>query len=186
MWRPSPLHWLLIPLIVVGGLVVLPSILRLFGWHITSNGGSVAPYLVEHHRSPRECHNIIYLNLTPSPSEVRIGCIAQYAWITKDPTACELLMPSEYGRSCIWEAIHQIDEKITCDYFKEHGILCYDREGKQYKNPQCSDFVFDALLQQRCELEYAIIKHEPERCAAITNTGYRAGCELGVRYIPGF
>ena len=49
--------------------------------------------------------------MSPTQAEQQALCVFEYAKFTKDPSACELLMPSSYGLYCIGAA----EESLPCD-----------------------------------------------------------------------
>jgi len=85
----------------------LPSALRLFGFYVDEPGWYVAKIAVENSKPISVCQQIIttpWNFLSPTTDDQRALCIFDYARLASDPSACELLMPSEYGLSCIGAA----------------------------------------------------------------------------------
>ena len=83
---------------------------KVFGWHrpyVNQVPWELAEYLTEHHRPPSDCFDLIWFEImSPTAAEQRALCVYTYASLTHDPAACELLMPSEHGWSCLGE-VHQ-------------------------------------------------------------------------------
>lgn len=76
--------------------------MRAFGYYVDTPGWRVGE-IAARNKNVHLCQNImVYWDLfgPVTPSRKR-ECVYRYAELTKDPTACEVLMPSEYGIACI-------------------------------------------------------------------------------------
>ncbi|MBU0766191.1 hypothetical protein KKF55_00160 [Patescibacteria group bacterium] len=101
----------LIPSIIVAPIVLIIAyslsayvVLLIIGYHPDAIGKELAQKLVQNGDDVKECMQIIHPLphlLSPSDGEQRSNCVYEYASLTKDPTACELLLPSDYGWSCL-------------------------------------------------------------------------------------
>ena len=166
----------------------------------------VSPYAAEQ-GDVRLCRRIIGLPWPtvggPSTADARLSCIHDYASLTHDPSACELLMPSEYGWSCLGAAT----EKQPClfDFAQEpevrgNGIIALMKEcldgSVDIQNNSCCIMArtvfleenFDCALlkelpafEDQCLRETALKRREPDTCASISNGNIRSSCEVGVR-----
>lgn len=143
----------------------LPEVLRYYGWHITMDAGEVAPNLIRYNRPVSECWNIIYFNLTPSPEEVKRGCVAQYASLAKDPAACEALLPSDYALQCL----NYIDTQLL----EADSDAAWVAEEED-----CSSVPRRSLKQDRCAFLKAHRSHNPRDCRSIANNVLRAVCQV--------
>lgn len=108
-------------------LFVIPSIFYVWylltGKHIQrlsySNAPTVAQTIVDKGWDAKECFNLklnpFELIRYPTESQHQTGCVSQVAFLKKDPSACELLMPSDYGFSCVGAA-EAVSYQCTLDY----------------------------------------------------------------------
>src|SRR5687767_5538651 len=77
------------------------------GWRWTYLGSTVdadnlAEKLVSQNRTAHDCKKSFQLFPTYPPlSELQALCIRRYAHLLSDAGACDLLMPSDYGKDCI-------------------------------------------------------------------------------------
>src|SRR3990167_3558639 len=93
--------------IVIFAILAIPLIQIALGYHFQP-GWEVARNLVERGNSVRECEKVRVMPwnmIGPTESQQRGMCIYEYAKLTKEPSACELLMPSSYGLSCVGGAL---------------------------------------------------------------------------------
>ena len=92
---------------------------RALGYFPGGHFPTIAQYAAEQ-GDVRLCRRIIGLPWPtvggPSTADARLSCIHDYASLTHDPSACELLMPSEYGWSCLGEVHQKIFKEIPCWY----------------------------------------------------------------------
>ena len=97
----------------------IPTLLYIFyiliGHYPTSPGytGIVAQRIVDNDLPAEECSKIEMNPFTliryPTVESIRRGCIYLVANIRQDPTACELLLPGDYGWSCLGAASSDLD-----------------------------------------------------------------------------
>src|SRR3989344_5439930 len=92
------------------------AILSMTGHYVYQTGWRVAEILVKDGKSVQDCFRIRWpiVGAGPSQGEQKRMCIYDYAKLSKDPTACELLMPSEYGKYCIADALHEAVQESFC------------------------------------------------------------------------
>lgn len=139
-----------------------------FGWHrpyINWAPWDLATFLSEHKRPASECLDLIWFEiLSPTQAEQRALCIFEYAKLTSDPSACELLMPGEYGLSCINDVIAQeYANHMDSGFF----------EWKECDKPQS-----DPLRLDWCDLLRTHRNRSAADCTSIRNRIIRAGCTL--------
>ncbi len=142
--------------------------MMLIGYRVNVNSKTVAEEAAKK-RDPALCASIMnYGLLGPSTGESRSHCIYTYAKIAKDPTVCELLLPSSYGMSSIGgatnfpqqECIQVNSKKVNC-YSEEEDILnVYDAEQiencaeyKKYHNHQIIHWCFGERANKYGELD---------------------------------
>ncbi|OIO55580.1 hypothetical protein AUJ46_01265 [Candidatus Peregrinibacteria bacterium CG1_02_54_53] len=142
--------------------------IAVFGWHrpyVNWMPWDLAEYLVKNQRPASECWDLVWFEImAPSAAEQRALCIYTYAKLTFDPSACELLMPSEYGLSCI--------NDVTAQEYKDHmdsGFFEWD---------ECSKPQSDPLRADWCNLLRAHRNRNAADCLPIRNDVIRAGCTL--------
>jgi hypothetical protein len=87
----------------------IPVVQKLLGYYPGLPGWEMAQIAVKK-QNVKLCERITALPwaifvLGPPTAERRISCVHRYATLAKDPSACELLMPSSYGLSCVGGAI---------------------------------------------------------------------------------
>jgi hypothetical protein len=87
----------------VGYIVLFGGTWWLFGYEQGLPPWKLAEKLVQEHRPAKDCYLYRTTDLGPRPStyEQQMSCIHEYAKLAKDPSACELLLPGEYGLSCL-------------------------------------------------------------------------------------
>ena len=84
-----------------------PLALWVIGYYPDGVGWKVAQEIVRNKGNVSDCKKIIHTishPFSPTAGEQRSSCIYDYAKLTKDPSACELLMPSSYGWDCLGAA----------------------------------------------------------------------------------
>ncbi|MBU1956904.1 hypothetical protein KJ680_00700 [bacterium] len=99
------MKWLLILTgLIVLLLILVPLFMILVGYKVNNDSGEVAE-IAAREGNIELCDKIINYGIFGPPSdESRMHCVYRYASLTKDPSACDLLMPSSYGWSCLGAA----------------------------------------------------------------------------------
>lgn len=205
---------------ILGGIAFLlapfwlPSILSILGWYVNTPAWEAAQMIVEDGKDVNACKRIIIMPwrvFSPSTADQRIDCIGEYAALTKDPTACEKLMPSSLGWSCLGRAQTTADACST-DYKREVswkiGKDVYDWDSatfdeckngtekstdgikccyilKLQSDPQindCSQFKNDQAFMNTCLSELALKTGNQELCKGVTDENKRVICELQAKY----
>ncbi len=157
--------------LLFGGLAILATLVlwvRAFGFHrpyMYQNPLELAVYLVINDRPPEECWDLIVLSpFGPQPAVQRASCVREYATLTQDPTACEGLMPTEYGLSCI-------NEIVTQSY--------KGRQDEGFFEPsECVHPSLDPKKKDWCEYLKAHRSHLPSDCTGIENSAVHEACVL--------
>src|SRR3989344_9602746 len=182
-------------------------VLSLIGYHPDAIGKELAEELAAENGSPKECLQIIHPlphPFSPSDKEQRANCIYEYASLTKDPTACELLMPSSYGISCLGGAMNFLPCKI---YSKEEirwsdgnsgfqttlqecvdsvdspldkrGQCCLISINKYVRSiNDCSPLLSDKEMFDQCQYEVSVKNHDASTCSPIFNENIRSACTV--------
>jgi len=185
-----------------------------FGWHrpyINWMPWRLAEYLAENHRSYRECLDLVWLEImSPTATEQKALCIYEYAKLTQDPTACELLLPSDYGWDCLGNVASLLNTGFGCSSYATGEILCSSGiQGKNigvndctnYREPDlrnwclgertrtipgvndCDKMPSDPLiLRDECQRWYAYKQKDASLCSVIQSKGLQKICELKIKY----
>lgn len=181
----------------------------IFGWHqpyINWAPWDLAEHLAEHGRSPRECLDLIYFEImSPSEAEQQALCVYEYAKLTKDPSACELLMPSSYGLDCVGAAITArkmctLNEETVSWWENEEkeivGRVSFesckrgDSSGTVKRNQccliarvtrvrglnDCSSLTENEVLHDECLSGLAFKNRAPETCLEIHDKNLQSAC----------
>ncbi|MBU0458542.1 hypothetical protein KJ652_04475 [Patescibacteria group bacterium] len=194
------------------GIILILGLLSFGGLHIFyykhTSPSELAKKLVEHNRNAEDCFLLRTFDFGPRPTtyEMQMRCVYEYASLTKDPSACELLLPSSYGWSCLGATV----EDMPCVFYgtranpkiKGNGINvnfseCLNKESLANSNACCSiakirytdknnscdhlSNVKGDMLNQ-CHYELAIKKGNIEECKLINNENIRTGCEISMKY----
>lgn len=101
-------------------IFAIPVVQKLLGYYPGLPGWEMAEIAVKG-KNVELCNRITSLPwdiiaLGPTLDERKVSCIYKYASLAKDPSACELLMPSSYGLSCVGGALTQPDLCIMNDH----------------------------------------------------------------------
>ena len=194
-----------IPVILVLLLLGRGIALQMMGYPVDIPPSDLAEAIASEGGDPLLCRRLQQTvpTMGPSLTEKRMLCFYLLAQKLKDPSVCELLMPSEYGWSCLGAAT----EKQPClfDFAQEpevrgNGIIalmkeCLDGSADIQNNSCCimarTVFLeenFDCALlkelpafEDQCLRETALKRREPDTCASISNGNIRSSCEVGVR-----
>ena len=156
------LYWLLTtPLVLAGN-----GVLWVLGYDVTSNATVVAESLVPRKADASDCSHIYFFSniMGPTVGEVRSSCIHEYAKLTQNPSACELLLPGEYGLSCINDVVAQ--------EYKDHPDAGF------FDFKECSKVQQDPLREDWCNFVRAHRSRKTADCSPIHNDVIRAGCRV--------
>ena len=117
----------------------------LMGYHTFVYNGEKIARIAQDTGNPKECDKIrvVYAMNTNTYLE-RQYCIYTYAKLTHDPSACELLMPGEYGWSCLGTIEGQLFSGRLCTRSGalDHVIVYCNRESEgelSIDRPQIED-----------------------------------------------
>jgi len=194
---------------MIFAILAIPLIQIALGYHFQP-GWEVARNLVEHGNSVQECEKVRVMPwnmIGPTESQQRSLCIHEYAKLTKDPSACELLMPSSYGWSCLGAA--EEPNQRWCWFDFGHQPPLVGRGETSVTMPECKDNPSSMQENRCCELALVLyVNHEmscetfsqgPQQlhdqclellavrernidfCSSIANENVRKSCEVATK-----
>ena len=107
-----------IPVILVLLLLGRGIALQMMGYPVDIPPSDLAEAIAAEGGDPLLCRRLQQTvpTMGPSLTEKRMLCFYLLAQRLKDPSVCELLMPSEYGWSCLGEVHQKIFKEIPCWY----------------------------------------------------------------------
>ena len=112
----------------------------------------------------------------PSIADRQISCIHEYAKLTKDPSACELLMPSSYGLDCVGGAE---DSRLPCGLGKYSVWIGEGKDSREIPLVKCMGVKANdsAELAQCCTVaRNAFLLHENDCSTLVSNTPVHDSC----------
>lgn len=130
----------------------------IFGIPPYADPEKTARWIMEGHRDPKLCLKLQpglpdFIPVDrPTTDELRRLCVYKVAELTRDPSACELLMPSEYGLACLSTIGGEILDPWPC--VKADGttwVIC-DGEGSEGYIKVNNPSVDDCGIYQRKDL----------------------------------
>ncbi|MFA5799921.1 MAG: hypothetical protein WC840_03090 [Candidatus Peribacteraceae bacterium] len=177
----SPLRSVIITVLaLIIAVVLLPWIMRGIGYYVDNPGWEVGEIAAER-KDPQLCQKIIVFShiFGPTGAARRGECIYRYASLTQDPTACELLMPSEYGLACISNLWPEVSGHVACGWNHADSSLfeCRDNDGLLHQGKSCEDFKNNQKQFSACISYMAERAKQAHQCAQIPDQSIRSFCE---------
>ncbi len=188
--------WLLLGMIFLFILLYNAGLL-LLGYPRSSNAIEVAEWIVQGHRDPSLCFKMnTGIGLGPPSSTVKNLCVFKVAESTKDPSVCELLMPSRYGLSCVGAATEDdpcfirpnrsvggngikvgLKECVQGSKAIRENACCIVAKVALLKNENdCSSLKGQTIFSDQCYNELAFKNHDASSCEKISNPTIKTGC----------
>ncbi len=117
------------------------------GYELTGSPTTLANILVKEGRPAEDCFLFRTIDVLPRPTtrQLQARCVYEYAEKMKDPTACELLLPSEYGLACLSKVGGLLQTGIRCHIFTGEKALYCEGDGE-------ADLVTETPQIQNCSL----------------------------------
>lgn len=169
---------------LIAVILIFPWIAPVFGYYIDYPGWEVGK-IAAAKRDPSLCSRIfVFSHIFGPPTESRRSeCIDRYASITSDPSVCELLLPSEYGLSCISNLWPEVSDHEPCGLKQSDPEIfqCRDKQGVLHQSKRCSDFSGNVKWYSICISDNAEREKSLERCAEIPDPSIRSFCEVRMR-----
>ncbi len=172
----------------------------------------IAEWAVHTGRGPEECQRIILLSVSPGPTqdELHADCIYTFAKLSHDPTACKLLLPSDYGMMCIGVAT----EQTACVIMGDHSVRWLENNKLNEASPEhckipntlsvrgknccyignvafrddvnsCDSISNDVEAKDFCFSELANKNRSVDTCKNIQSANLRSACEVRVNALNG-
>ncbi len=155
---------------------------KALGWHrpyVNWLPWDLASYLEKNYRDPRECLDLIWFQImSPTQAEQRAPCVYEYAKSAKQPTACELLMPSKYGLSCIGEIWGPLIDESNCHWYHNNAVRCFESEVLSPHIYTCNESG-NANIDE-CWHRIAFKKKDTKICDSIKNLTLRSVCKVRI------
>lgn len=154
---------------VIGAYVVAyPLFLSLIGYYPWGVSWEVAEKIVAKHGTAKDCLKIIHPiaePMSPTEGEQRSSCIYDVAKLTKDPSACELLMPSSYGWSCLGAAEKPNSRQCWFDFGPTPPQV--GRGNDAVTIPACASNPKSMQENRCCELAETLYVDKENNCDAL-------------------
>ena len=180
-------------LLIFVGIVLTPlflyasygSILWILGYEFSEGPDVLAEKLINEKRPAKDCFLYRTLDLGPRPTtyELQMECVYEYASLTLDPTACELLLPSDYGWSCLGAVEEKLFLGDPCYYSPvRDDVYCnknYSEGELTIEHPQmdnCSLYQRNDL-REWCHYERTLTSKDVHECDSITHPVVYDNCE---------
>ncbi len=187
-------------------LLLAPMVVWLAGYYPDAPGLETAQQIIVRQRPVSDCFKLVHTLphlLAPTLGEQQALCVYKYAELTKDPAACELLLPSSYGKSCLGAAsdsepcvflgdgqgtvkgqgiVTTYDACLSGPQSTQQHACCVMARITLEKNYQsdCSIFSHSDALSDQCHHEVALKMKDLDQCALMKNERNRRACEIEV------
>ncbi len=190
---------LTIPFVLLGN-----GALWVLGYEVTNDAQKVAERIAKNGDDPAACFDIRFFSnvFGLAVANVQSSCVYEYASLTRDPSACELLMPSEYGWSCLGAATNNqpclfdfkeppevrgnglmvpMSECANGDVATRNNACCAIARTVFYDdNGDCSSFASTQEFIDQCYFEMGKKRIDMDMCLKIKNENIRSACAIGV------
>ncbi len=180
--------------------IIHGTTLRIMGYDVDTPPDELAQKIYDEGDSVSRCMKLrrAVPTMGPTLQDKQWNCVLEYAHLAKDPTACKLLMPSEYGLTCVGYAIEKSDpcfismnSEVRGEGIKTTIQECFNGS-EQTKNNDCcviaritkdSDHencagLNDVDLWNQCQAKLAFEKKDSSYCGTISVENSRIACEV--------
>lgn len=170
--------------------VIHGGILELMGYPVDIAPWDLAKQIMESGKDPSFCLQLqeSVRGIDTTIESRRTNCIFEYAKITKDPSACELLLPNEYGMACLSSVWGKIMGPLPC--MKADGsnwVTCNQDNTDEFikiDNPQitnCSQYKRKDL-QEWCYAESSTYLKNIFSCNKIETPLVKDDCQMNFSF----
>ncbi len=169
----------------------------------SQNGTDFAQEIIKNKRDVSDCFKIIAVPLLSwtTSGEQSALCIHTYASLTKDPSACALLMPSSYGLSCVGEAMEEnlcsfVNKEVwweengnkkkisrsecvnnnVSESFEEKACCIISKIASLQSENDCTVLRENTSFYDECLYRLSFKNHDSKSCERITDSTIKAGC----------
>ncbi|MBU0458066.1 hypothetical protein KJ652_06555 [Patescibacteria group bacterium] len=190
------------------GSIVLIALMAYLGAHIfyyehSKSPEELAEKLIENNRSAGDCFLFRTFDIGPRPTtyEMQMRCVREYASLTKDPTACELLLPSSYGWSCLGVATdHRACVMLMSGEVRGNGMNAQWKEcvtgSEEIKSNACCKVALAAKVENindcnsldsqprfydECQYRVALKNRDSKYCETINSENLKSACLIGTK-----
>lgn len=158
--------------------------LSAWGYYVNKPGREVAKIAAEN-RDVSVCRKMrqTWFVIGPQAGEQMALCFFDYARLTEDPSACDLLMPSRYGWSCLGAVEEKLFLGDPCYYSSiRDDVYCnktYSEGELTIEHPQMKDCGLYARkdLREWCHFERTARLDGVHECDVISHPVVHDNCE---------
>ncbi len=186
-------------------VILVVSWFQKYGWHrhyFNWYPTELAEHLVKNDRSASECFYLLWFQIMgPQEGEARAWCVYEYAKLKKDPSACELLMPSSYGLSCVGAATNNdrcfmgSENTVAGNGINVPIAACINGPKSIRSNACCTIALVASVLSfndcsslssiqefyDECQYRLAFKNHDPTACKSISDPNMETGCTVATK-----
>ena len=114
----------------------------------------------------------------PPVGMLQEGCIYEFASLSKNASACKILVPSEYGLGCIGNIWGAFTNTTNCHWYEENSVRCFEGEELVPRVTICD--AASENLPDECWHRIAFKKKDTEFCSEITNPTLQSVCVVRI------
>ena len=164
--------------------------IHLFYYEHARSPEILAEKLIEEGRGAEDCFLFRTFDIGPRPTtyEMQMRCVYTYAKLTQDPTACELLLPSDYGWSCLGAVEEKLFLGDPCYYSSTKDSLYCNKDFSEgeltIEHPQmedCSAYLRKDL-QEWCHFERTLRMEDIYECDVISHRVVYDNCQYNYAF----
>ncbi len=161
--------------------VIHGSILQLMGYPVDIAPWELAEQIIETKKDPSYCFELQQSIpvMGPTIESKRTHCVFEYAKLANEPSACSLLMPSEYGLDCIGEIWGKATDQSNCHWYKNNAVRCFEGSALTPHIYECT--ASGKAMIDECWHRIAFKEKDPERCDSIKNEILRSVCKVRIK-----
>lgn len=135
-----------------------------------------AKLLYAENRSATDCMKIhTFFPTYPPLYEFRWGCVRKYAEITNDTSVCKLLLPDEFGLSCVGNIWGKYIDAKNCHWYKDNSVRCFEGKDLTPHVYDCSEKNIGSSPDE-CIHRLAFKKKDTNVCLKIKDVTLRSVC----------
>lgn len=165
----------------VGYSIIRGGTLQLMGYPVDVPPWELAKQIIASGKDPSYCMKLQQSVPVTGPTieSRRTNCVYEYAKLTKDPTACELIMPSEYGLACMSSIWGPLIDASNCHWYQTDSVRCFEGEKLVPHVTVCAQS-FVQKMPDECWHRIAFRNKDAAMCGAIENSVLRSVCVVRI------